>query len=83
MSTELDLQRMLTRMESRIVRGFSELGVDVQANSDWLTVVDGTIYITSLGRSLQAMQQEARRQGALIGTKKYDVIYAGKWVATI
>lgn len=83
MSTDNDLHRMLTRMESRIVRGFSELGVDVQANADWLTVVDEMIYVTTLGRSLQAMQQEARRQHALIGSKKYDVIYAGKWVATI
>ena len=80
---DADIKHMLTRMESRIVRGFSELGVDVKADDNWLTIDGGNIYITTLTRSLQSLLDEADKKGARIGLIQYNVFYEDGWVAQI
>ena len=77
------IESKLTRMETKMIRGFEELGADTSFDHNWLSVEGNTIYITTLGRSLIVMISTAKKQGAKIDEQKYDVVYRDKIVAVI
>lgn len=81
-----DILNRLTRMESRVVRGFEELGVDTtNSRDDWLTVDDQhrVIYVSTLGRSLAVVLSDMQRKGATQTGKEYDIVHKGNVVASI
>jgi hypothetical protein len=39
---EKDIQYRLTRIETKLVRGFEELGVNIDQDREWLSVHTGT-----------------------------------------
>lgn len=82
MSTE-SIENRLTRIETKMIRGFEELGADTNYDPNWLSVEGGTIYINTMGRSLQVLITTAKKQGARIGERKYDVFYRDTIVAVI
>ena len=49
----------LIRIESKLVRGFEELGVSLDVDPDWLTVDNAanTVYVSTIGRSLSVLLQ--------------------------
>lgn len=77
------IENRLTRMETKMIRGFEELGADTNFDPNWLSVENDTIYINTMGRSLQVIIVAAKKLGAEIGTRKYDVMYRDTIVATI
>jgi hypothetical protein len=79
------LVQRLVRLESKLVRGFEELGVSVDADHDWISVEDetNTVYISTLGRSLTVIMQEMKARGATKESDWYDVVHKGHVVATI
>ncbi len=85
MTTMNDLEQRLRRMETRLVRGFEELGIDLDVDDDWLTVDEPsrTIYVSTLGRSLVVIRREARRRGASTKNKSYEIVHAGNPVGAI
>ena len=44
----------LTRIESKLVRGFEELGVSLDVDPDWMTVDDeeNTVYVSTIAGPL-------------------------------
>jgi len=76
----------LKRIETKVVRFAEELGVDTEANRDWLTadVANHVIYVSTLGRSLQVIRSEAIRKGVPDGAgKTYDIVHKGELVGTM
>jgi hypothetical protein len=84
-SPHQELMNRLVRVESKLVRGFEELGVNIDGDNDWLTVDDASrvVYVATLGRSMQVMLTDMVRKGAKHVGKEYDVVHRGNIVATI
>lgn len=75
----------LTRLESKLVRGFEELGINIDKDPDWLSVDDdaGIVYITTLGRSLMVMLADMERKGATREGYPYEIVCNGNTIGTI
>lgn len=80
-----DLVRRMIRIESRLVRGFEEIGVDLSVETGWLTVNNEKqeVYINSLGRSFSVMLNTMKENGANRFGQAYDIIYKNELVGTI
>lgn len=80
-----ELSNRLVRIESKLVRGFEELGVNIDSQPDWLTVDDASrvVYLSTLGRSLTVMQTDMARRGATQVGKEYDIVHRGDLAGTI
>ena len=74
----------LKRIETKIARGFEEMGISTDSDKDWMTIDDAArvIYIASLGRSLQVIKRDAVMKGAT-SKKSYDLVHQGEVVGTI
>lgn len=85
MSIDNEILNRLTRIESKLVRGFEELGLDIDVDPNWMTVDEPArvLYVSSLARSLKIMNSEARRRGAEQTGKEYEVVHRGNVVATL
>jgi len=75
----------LTRIESKLVRGFEELGVSLDVDPDWMTVdeEESTVYVSTIGRSLVVVIQEMKARGAEKVGQHYDIVHRGQVVATV
>lgn len=84
MTTLIDIDTRLRRMETKMMRGFEEMGIDTEVDPNWITVdpASCTIYVSTLGRSLQVVQKEAMKRGAAIG-KRYELVHRGEVVAAL
>jgi hypothetical protein len=79
------VERRLIRLESKLVRGFEELGVDLDVKRKWLTVdnLSKSVEITTMGRSLLVIQQKMKEKGASNYGEWYKVFYRGGEVARV
>ena len=82
---ERDIVNRLTRMESKLTRGFEELGVNISVDNDWLSVDDASrvVYVSSMGRSLTVVLSDMKRKGATQLGKEYDIVHKGDVVGTV
>lgn len=80
-----DLIKRMIRIESRLVRGFEEIGVDLSVEEDWLTVNNERteVQVTSLGRSLMVMLKTMKENGANRFGQAYDIIYKDELIGSI
>lgn len=85
MSLPNDLTSRLTRLESKMVRGFEELGVNTDSDPDWLSVDEShrVIYVSTVARSLKVMHSHAVSRGAKQFGKEYDIVHKGDVVGTL
>ena len=85
MTTLVDLKERLSRIETKLVRGFEEMGIDTDVQADWLSVDDPsrTIYLTTQGRSLQVIRNVAKQRGATQRGKTYELVIRGEVVGTL
>lgn len=84
-SFEREVMNRLVRVESKMVRGFEELGINIDADSGWLTLDEAarTVYVSTLGRSITVMLSDMVRAGAEQFGKAYDIIHRGELVGSI
>jgi hypothetical protein len=82
---ERDTKTRLTRIESKLVRGFEELGISTDTNDDWLTVDDEAriVYVDTIGRSLMVLLADMSRAGATHFGDHYEVVHKGITVAVV
>jgi hypothetical protein len=82
---EKEVMSRLVRIESKLVRGFEELGVNIDTSTDWLRVDDlqRVVYINTLGRSMSVLLTDMARNGASQIGKEYDIVHAGDLIGTI
>jgi hypothetical protein len=80
-----DIRTRLIRLESKLVRGFEELGVSLEVDADWLSVDDASniVYLSTLGRSLTVVLQEMKARGATKIGKEYEVVHKGETVCML
>lgn len=80
-----DLRSRLTRTESKLVRGFEELGINIDTDHDWMSVEEDsrTVYISTMGRSLAVILTDMKRHGAKQTGKVYDLVHKGEVVGTL
>lgn len=82
---ERELFNRIIRIESKLVRGFEELGVNIDADNNWLSVDDPSreVYISTMGRSLSVMLTDMTRAGATQINKDYDIVFQGNVVGSV
>ena len=75
----------LVRVESKLVRGFEELGISTDKDGDWLTVDDAArmVYVSTIGRSLMVLLTDMERLGASHYGENYEVVHKGETVAAV
>lgn len=80
-----DIVNRLVRIESKLVRGFEELGVELGVDKEWLSVEDlsNTVYVSTMGRSMQVIIQEMKARGATKVGEYYEVVCGGEVAAHI
>jgi hypothetical protein len=85
MSTINEILNRLIRVESKISRGFEELGISTDGNTAWLRVddINRTVHITTLGRSLAVILSDMQRLGATQIGKEYVVMHGPEVVGTV
>jgi hypothetical protein len=85
MQFEAETINKLTRLESKLVRGFEEMGIDTGVDPNWLVVNDEarTLYVATLGRSIKIVHSVAIQRGASQFQKFYDIVHKGDVVGTI
>ena len=78
------IMERLQRMESRLIRGFGELGVRVCDDSEWFSVdVDQKIvHLKSNGKSLASIELAMRAAGCVVGDA-YELRIGEEIVATM
>ena len=74
------MNNRLTRIESKLVRGFEELGISTDKNPEWLQVDDDAmvVYIDTIGRSIMVMLADMARAGATKFGQSYEIIHNEK-----
>lgn len=82
---EREVMNRLVRIESKLVRGFEELGVNIDKDADWLTIDDAArvVYISTMGRSLSVLLTDMVRAGATHTGREYELIHKGEVVGTV
>jgi len=82
---EQNVTTRLTRTESKLVRGFEELGIATDTNNDWLTVDNDAriVYVDTIGRSLMVLLAEMVRLGATHFGDNYEVVHKGETIAIV
>ena len=85
MSTTNEILNRLVRVESKLSRGFEELGISTDGNTAWLRVDDlqRTVHITTLGRSLAVILSDMQRQGATQIGKEYSIYHGTELVGMV
>ena len=79
MSKSDTLESRLIRIESKLVRGFEELGVSLNAERNWLTVDNEQkiIYLSTIGNSIITVLSEMEKQGASHDGSEYKIMHKG------
>lgn len=82
---ERELMNRLIRIESKLVRGFEEIGVNIDKDANWLSVDNAArvVYIATLGRSMTVILSDMAREGATHQGEVYELIHKGDVVGTI
>ena len=80
-----DIMYRLTRIETKLVRGFEELGVNIDQDREWLSVDEENlvVYVSTLGRSMTVVLSDMARAGAKSVGKFYDIVNRGEVVGSI
>jgi hypothetical protein len=80
-----DVLYRLTRIETKLVRGFEELGVNIDQDREWLSVDEENlvVYVSTLGRSMTVVLSDMERAGAKSVDKFYDIVNRGEVVGSI
>jgi uncharacterized membrane protein len=84
MISEKALMDRLQRIESRMVRGFSEMGVRVTDDDDWFKVNEDTseVLLKSPGKSIASIWLAMRAAGCRAG-KQYHLKIRGEYVGSL
>jgi len=79
MDNKLELSERLQRLETRLVRGFNEMGIDVTTNAQHLTVYadERRIVLPSLDVSVAKLLRTAIDSGLRLGYSEITVEYDG------
>jgi hypothetical protein len=80
-----DLMKRMVRLETKIERGFAEIGVDINQKNIWLEVDDANnvVYIDNLGRALKVIIKTMEKMGASKHLESYKIIHNENVIGSI
>jgi len=80
-----ELIKRLLRIETKLVRGFEELGVNIDKDDQWLSVDDpsNVVYVSTIGRSMTVLLSDMARMGATKYGQTYDIVHRGEVIGSI
>jgi hypothetical protein len=75
----------LKRVESKLVRGFEELGISTDKKDDWIHIDDEArvVYIDTVGRSIMVLLSDMARVGATHFGQPYEIIHKEKSIGYV
>lgn len=81
---EKELLTRIVRLETKLVRGFAELGIDLD-DDNWIQVdrKRKIVYVNTLGRSIKVILKKMERMGAKDYGQEYDLYYNERFFGTI
>lgn len=79
-----DLLLRIVRLETKLVRGFSEMGIDLDEDN-WISIDNKkrNVYINTLGRSLKVILKTMEKHGIKDYGEEFDVYYKEQYFGTI
>lgn len=79
-----DLMKRIVRLETKIERGFSEIGVDIN-QKNWMEIdnENNIVYIDNLGRALKVIIKTMGILGASKNLESYKLIYNNKIIGSV
>jgi hypothetical protein len=82
---ERELINRVMRIETKLVRGFEELGVNIDKDDQWLSVDDASnvVYVATIGRSMTVLLSDMERMGATKYGQVYDIVHRGNVIGSI
>lgn len=82
---ERDMMNRAMRIETKLTRGFEELGVNIDADTEWLTLDEEqrVVYVATMGRSMTVLLSDMARAGAKQEGKQYDIVHRGEVVGAV
>lgn len=82
---ERDMMNRVMRIETKLTRGFEELGVNIDADTEWLTLDEEqcVVYVATMGRSMTVLLSDMARAGAKQEGKHYDIVHRGDVVGSV
>jgi hypothetical protein len=82
---ERDMMNRVMRIETKLTRGFEELGVNIDADTEWLTLDEEqcVVYVSTMGRSMTVLLSDMARAGATQEGKHYDIVHRGEVVGSV
>lgn len=85
MSIDNEIYERVKRIETKLIRGFEEMGINTDVDPDWLSVDDAArvIYLSTTGRSLTVINSQALRKGARQIGKQYMLVHKGEEVGSL
>ncbi len=71
----------IVRLETKLVRGFEELGVNIDNNENWLVIDEASrsVFLTTLGRSPMVIMATMREMGAKCIGEEYTIYYKNNY----
>jgi hypothetical protein len=74
----------LVRVESKLVRGFEEMGINIESDDNWIEInhAEKNIKVNTIGRSLKIILDMANRDLNL-SKQKYDLYFKDEFLGQI
>jgi hypothetical protein len=79
-----DMIFRMTRLETKLVRGFEELGVDISAD-EWIYLNDKEriVHLDTLGRSISVILNKMKELGASHIGEEYEIHFKNNFSGTL
>lgn len=84
-SYDNEIIRRIVRLETKLVRGFEEMGIATDENENWLEIdkEKRIVHIKTLGRSLKSMTEKMKNLGANDYNNEYEIFYCNEYYGSI
>ncbi len=84
-SAKKDLFLRITRIETKLARGFEEMGIDIAEKNDWVTIDlnKKSIHLKTIGRSLMVLQKVMAQNGVRKIGEEFTIYYKNQYFGSI
>ena len=82
--TLIDIMNRLTRIETKVVRGFDAIGVNTNIEKHWFIIDDQSkeIKLKTLGRSIYSLLKEIEHENVSVKTR-YTIVFDNEKIGDI
>lgn len=79
------LEQRLIRLETKLVRGFEEMGINIDSDQDWIRVdeANARVYMRTMSRSMKVLLATMQRLGARRFGEEYKLFVNNNYFGSI